>query len=289
MGGLDLGESADDRRRFRMPWVAVVSIFALAVGLVPSAAVEAQPGRIFVEGTRLGCEPFATCDPVDGAGCDGGEAVACQTLPNGSHVCSPFDGGFGETICCSEAADCGVLDGVVGRCASLEGALDGPRVCIWDGIVDYCTDGRGIAYVDVLDCLSLGDGAMGGWANGDCDGDSIKNAEDECPCDDRDACFEPPRSDGGVPIDDGGVTVDAGWPDTGAPVPDASPPEDSGSPPLDTGTPPTGDASAGDDGGDGSGVSFTGDGGCSTSPTSDDAGGLAWLLVGLALVLRRRR
>jgi MYXO-CTERM domain-containing protein len=290
MDRLSLKLRAVDRRRVEWGIPTVVATVAITLSLASPA--QAELGRLAWSGTSLFCGNLAPCSTA-GAFCDtgpGGVAVTCEILPNGQRACSPFEGGFGEVFCCTSDADCGGLDGVPGTCDFIR---DGISVCSWPEVFDFCGgETTDLTRDAVVNCVKLsvdGDAPVD-WAKGDCDEDGIYNDVDECPCEAGDGCFFEP--DAGVPDagwDAGIDDFDAGIDDFDAGVVevDAGPVEPPPPPPeRDAGPEPPPGMDAGYDT---TGVSFTGDGGCSVSSTEQTSAPWLVALALLGLVARRRR
>lgn len=117
-----------------------------------------------------------------GGPCDDGRGT-CRALDGAMRLCVPDD----SLICCDTDADCPIAGAMVGTC--LGSALPTAGLCV-DPRTNYCSGAARPTLAQVRPCHQDVDGNPVLWANGDCDGDGLTNAEEEGLG--TDPCVRPP-------------------------------------------------------------------------------------------------
>lgn len=231
--------------------------------LCPERLVTVRGERCALVGDEVSCSTPHAC----AAACRAG--FAC----NAARVCEPTGCSF---FSCRAESDCAIA-GVGGAACipapTLFAGGSGDGFCAI-GLDDSCV-GLGEA------CLTTPEGILtADLEAGDCDGDLCPNRLDSDPCVHGGACAMEGVSSCGTPLipppeEDAGMIADAGAPDA-AVDPDAALPD--GGVPFDA---------AGMDGGRPVSISFGGGGGCRCDVAARRGLSPLWLLLGLALLLRR--
>ncbi len=241
--------------------LAVCCSTALLSALTLATPARAEPAILTTSGGALRCATVTFCD----GGCTTGD---CLDVMRGERFCGePTD-----SFCCNTIDDCPTLASGAhpAACSAVPGLSI--SVCVYQCLglaVDACfTPPEG--------------GSTALWDEGDCDGDTVPNAMDPCPCDDNATPTGCPEPDGGTPAepaDAGPAPADAGS-DAG--------PDDAGTNGQDGGHAGADASPRGDPG-----STYRGMGGCvcraggARTPTT--GAWLATLGVAFAAFARRRR
>lgn len=246
-------------------------VFVLACSLVTAPAFAQVSQPVFGE-SNFFCQPYFTCESA--SQCEQPGVNHCQEVVTGELVCVPSPVTRFNLVCCEENSDCVDADGLEGECRTVQQPTgDDFSVCLWQSQRNFafCRDNlSGVTYDDIAACAGEVPSSFATLAEkllvGDCDGDTVLNRDDLCPCE-----FADDTANGCpvIPIDDGGVSLDGSVSNDGSVSTDASTRPDSGSTSLQ---------------------GFGGGGGCEGCAAGGGSASNALLamLVLATLVLRRR-